>query len=404
MPGSSGAQGPRLLIVGDSITQGLEGDLTWRYRLWEHLAGCGQQVTFTGPGRGTFALPAELEAGHAYPAPNDRGAYRDHRRFPCRHGAKWGDTLRLGHERIGPLVAEYRPDVLLLMIGYNDLAWNGDQDAEHAAAVTGADLLTYLDKVVAAIPEAPVILLGSSPYHREGGGLDPLINKRVAAYNRRLPGVLDGFRARNPGVPLHLVRLDSRYDPDHSYDGIHADPLGECQMASAYADALARCGIGEPYRMPSRPLPVPLGAGRAGAVTAEPTGPGTLRVRWPHVFGASGYWVWLRDLTDGGEWTHSFLPVQADSWDIWFYPAGHELEITVLTCRGDAASGGGWGYSPVRRVTVPTGEHDEVTLTRPEPDPPECAASSPGPPGVPRVPVGPQRWGGRTMAGLPGGH
>jgi hypothetical protein len=40
------AAATRVLIVGDSITQGSAGDFTWRYRLWKHLAaaegGCGR--------------------------------------------------------------------------------------------------------------------------------------------------------------------------------------------------------------------------------------------------------------------------------------------------------------------------------------------------------------------------
>ncbi|MFC7503453.1 hypothetical protein, partial [Nocardioides sp. GCM10030258] len=34
----------RVLIVGDSVTQGSSGDWTWRYRLWRHLQDAGLAV------------------------------------------------------------------------------------------------------------------------------------------------------------------------------------------------------------------------------------------------------------------------------------------------------------------------------------------------------------------------
>lgn len=39
-PGQATAtEPPRLLLLGDSITQGYAGDTTWRYRLWDAYAG-----------------------------------------------------------------------------------------------------------------------------------------------------------------------------------------------------------------------------------------------------------------------------------------------------------------------------------------------------------------------------
>jgi hypothetical protein len=39
----------RIMVVGDSISQGSAGDFTWRYRLDRHLAGAGAAVDFVGP-------------------------------------------------------------------------------------------------------------------------------------------------------------------------------------------------------------------------------------------------------------------------------------------------------------------------------------------------------------------
>lgn len=47
----------KLMIVGDSISQGMEGDWTWRYRLWEWLDSQHQDFEFVGPWTGTRQPP-----------------------------------------------------------------------------------------------------------------------------------------------------------------------------------------------------------------------------------------------------------------------------------------------------------------------------------------------------------
>jgi len=43
----------RMMVVGDSISQGGEGDWTWRYRLWEWFKDQQVTVDFVGPFLGT---------------------------------------------------------------------------------------------------------------------------------------------------------------------------------------------------------------------------------------------------------------------------------------------------------------------------------------------------------------
>lgn len=49
MPSASAAGSGRILIVGDSITQGSSGDYTWRYRLWDEHQSTDPGYTFVGP-------------------------------------------------------------------------------------------------------------------------------------------------------------------------------------------------------------------------------------------------------------------------------------------------------------------------------------------------------------------
>lgn len=50
-----------MMIVGDSLTQGSEGDWTWRYRLWEWLKSQEVLVDFVGPFLGTRPTTASLD-------------------------------------------------------------------------------------------------------------------------------------------------------------------------------------------------------------------------------------------------------------------------------------------------------------------------------------------------------
>jgi hypothetical protein len=59
----------RLMIVGDSISQGMEGDWTWRYRLWEWLRSQptgAVDFEFVGPWTGTRQPPVPAPVCIAY--------------------------------------------------------------------------------------------------------------------------------------------------------------------------------------------------------------------------------------------------------------------------------------------------------------------------------------------------
>lgn len=50
-----GVQKPlRVMVVGDSISHGSEGDFTWRYRMWEWFRANNVSVDFVGPYQGVL--------------------------------------------------------------------------------------------------------------------------------------------------------------------------------------------------------------------------------------------------------------------------------------------------------------------------------------------------------------
>jgi hypothetical protein len=50
----------KIMIIGDSISQGHEGDYTWRYRLWEWSQSNVAEVDFVGPYNGAHGPDAPV--------------------------------------------------------------------------------------------------------------------------------------------------------------------------------------------------------------------------------------------------------------------------------------------------------------------------------------------------------
>src|SRR4029077_3727259 len=111
---ASGAT-PRIMIVGDSITQGSSGDYTWQYWLYEHLRADGVSPQMVGPYGWLFNNVTNTQGDHSYANP----------KFEHANDASWGMALFREKDVIGGKVATYRPDYLLVLLGLNDIIWFG---------------------------------------------------------------------------------------------------------------------------------------------------------------------------------------------------------------------------------------------------------------------------------------
>src|SRR5262245_42446727 len=60
----------RILLVGDSMTQGSSGDWTWRYRLWQHLSEHGVSFDLVGPRTDLWEYVEAHDGSQAYIDPN----------------------------------------------------------------------------------------------------------------------------------------------------------------------------------------------------------------------------------------------------------------------------------------------------------------------------------------------
>jgi len=289
------AEGPvreprRIMLAGDSMTQGANGDRTWRYHLWNHLSPHVEGLDFVGPytdpATRDMILPVPTDEDEAVESPEadpaegyDEGAapsgaapdpsaqdadelegtvwpgadgdpntveYRDPD-FDQNHNALWGRTLRDAAASIQEEVRVHRPDVLCVMLGVNDLLWPVTMD-EMEYRLRG-----YVESARAGNPRLRVVIAEALPIalaeSDEGFAL------RVYAYNELVREVAADMSTQDsPVISLDVAGKEAWDVPADTYDGTHPNAGGETKIAAAFADALSQ-GYGIGFGFP-RPLPV----------------------------------------------------------------------------------------------------------------------------------------------------
>ncbi len=254
----------RVMIAGDSMTQGANGDWTWRYHLWNHLAPHVDDLDFVGPYSDPatrdmmFPVPtAEDDGSGASREPTDPSAtgwpgadgdpatveYRDPG-FDQDHNALWGRTLLDALGSIEEEVRVHQPDVLCVMIGVNDLLWPVEPEEMERR------LRDYVEAARRGNPDLRVVVAEALPIALtetdEGFAL------RVYAYNEIVREVAaDLTTAASPVVSVNVAGTDG-WDPAvDAYDGTHPNSGGELKIAAAFADALSiQFGMGPAYPRP----------------------------------------------------------------------------------------------------------------------------------------------------------
>jgi lysophospholipase L1-like esterase len=312
----------RILLVGDSVTQGSSGDWTWRYRLWQHLVEAGVRADLVGPDDDLLD-PATRERGsHEYADPD----------FDQDHAARWGMSFLDQDHPIGELVDDYHPDVVVEMLGINDLAWR------HAtAAEVEEEARRFVRDAQAADPDLDVVV-GALPQSWVPG---------VGEYDAALPALAAELATDASDVVVAAAPEPFVQGVD-TYDSAHPAASGEVAIAASVADALAGLGIGTPY---PRPLPaVPNGPREQATLTAVPAD-GSAMLSWQLPPGADSAYVWVRDATVGQPWTRQPDPVRVTTATVAGLVAGHTYELRLQAARGTAVAQD--VYSVVVPVTIP---------------------------------------------------
>ncbi|WP_168929310.1 GDSL-type esterase/lipase family protein [Nocardioides sp. GY 10113] len=308
----------RILIVGDSVTHGSAGDWTWRYRLWERLRGTATPVDFVGPREDLFDNVAGNAGSLDYADPD----------FDRDHAARWGMQVDVLDVPIETLVADYRPDIVVEMLGVNDLTWGA-----RPPATVGARVGRFVDDARGVDPEVDLVLAEATQHWKNGvPEFNALLGDQVAARDDADSRVL-------------LARTADGYDAARdTWDGTHPNARGEVRIAAAVATALADLGVD----VPPGPWPTPEVGPRTGADLVATAGDGQVSLDWTGPPGATASYVWTRDRTDGEPWRRLPGQVTGGSWTGSF-ANGHRHQFRLQPVKGDDEPEGGV-YSNV--VTV----------------------------------------------------
>jgi hypothetical protein len=310
VPGTSSnaAEPVRILIVGDSQTVGSAGDWTWRYRLDRHLRTSGVAFDLVGPRDDLYDNVNERAGSQAYV---DRA-------FDRNHFAGWGGNYTDYNSFIGSVVVDHQPDLVVVMLGTNDLVWKAKTPAEVAALAR-----TFVGNVRAARPGVDVVIV--EPPHSDW--------PREVELAALLPDVaadLDTTDAR-----VVIADAQDGYAAADTYDGGHPHARGEVKLAAAVADALATLGVGATY---PRPLPVvPLGP-RFPAAVAISAGDSSATLTFASAPGVTGELVWIRDVSAGQQWRRLAHQVRQPSWRADLLSSGHRFDFKLQPVKGQLAS------------------------------------------------------------------
>lgn len=299
----------RILLVGDSVTQGSSGDWTWRYRLWEHLTASGVDVDLVGPRDDLLDPTIPAFGSQEYVDPD----------FDRDHAARWGMSLADLDQPIGELVRDYEPDVVVELLGVNDVVWR---------KLPPSDVVADLDDLVtearAVDPDVDIVL----------GQLPQVWFEGVAELNARLPALADRLDADSSRV-VTAATGQGFVEGVHTYDPAHLSASGEVRLVAGVADALAQLGVGASY---PRPLPdVPDGPRQTAFLTAQPSG-GAVHLTWRRPTGATGEYIWIRDRSIGEPWVRLPWPVRDTAWTAGALVDGHVYEFRVQSAKGAAVA------------------------------------------------------------------
>ncbi|GGS48744.1 GDSL-type esterase/lipase family protein [Streptomyces cinerochromogenes] len=355
--GNTSGSPQHVMVVGDSISNGFEGDHTWRYRLWQWARAQSWKTEFVGPLHGT-ATPDEPHAPEPPPPAEDKpptgdapgtwdGAYaRDvspaFLKSGADHYAMWGRRLEQDVPTITSVMEDLKaggklPDTLLVELGFNDIGWLGA-----GADLTGT-MQKFIDNARKANPRVRLVL-ANVPQRTTLGSANPKLGERTRAYDDALAAKVKEWST--DASPAVLADLDKAMGCDPSatscattYDGLHPNDLGEYRIARAFATTLHDAfGIGtappgDPVDVAERFLDTPAN------VTFDGTRQG-VTLTWDKVFGAHGYEVQWRDTTADPDGAWNWARPAANRWDMsrQYYGQiheGHTYELRVRAASGD---------------------------------------------------------------------
>jgi lysophospholipase L1-like esterase len=334
VPGQPTGGSPRIMIVGDSITQGSSGDYTWQYRLYEHLRADGVSPQMVGPYNWLFNNVTNVQGDCSYANP----------RFERASDALWGTTLFAEKNAIRAKVARYRPGYLLVLLGLDDIFWYGISQPDMAANLKG-----FIAAARAAKPRIRIVLgLIPPDIHQQ---TEPAFAASIATFNKTISST--AARLSTTASPVAVAHDGTGINVAADlWDGTHPNANGEVRIAAGFADALAsRFHLGRAYPTPFPVLPT--GPLTSPGLTVTPSSTaGQVALSWTLAPGANGYYVYLRDVTMN-QTTFTKLPwplsPTGSPWTASLLSSGDTYAFKLQACKGSDCG----AFSNVATVTAP---------------------------------------------------
>ncbi len=192
----------KIMSLGDSITKGyLESD-TGGYRddLWNLLTNKGYNFDFVG----------NESSGHG--------------NFDKDHAGISGERIDQVSDRIDGLLTNYQPEIVLLMIGTNDILQNNKlEDAPNR-------LSQLIDQITNQSPNTQVFV-GSIPPDRNAER-----QQLVDEYNAAIPDIVES--KKTAGKNVTFVDIFSHMNIDDLEDDVHPTPTGNNKIARSWYEAI----------------------------------------------------------------------------------------------------------------------------------------------------------------------
>ena len=255
----------RVMFVGDSITQGRQGDATYRYFVWREFVRQQVPVTFVGPTK-------ELAKTRGMPS----NYLRTDLGFETQHAAKASSKFPSHIARIDNLVRAHRPDVIALMLGYNDA---GKTDGRTIAINTAR----YLELTWDVDPDVRFVLGEITSAYRFNRNKSARRNRETAKAN----ALVREWYGDDPRVSIASDVTDARrpWNPAlHSYDGVHPNMAGQSLLGFHFATAFRAGGYlsAAPAPPTSPKWKVRPRIESVGVASDRSSGRRSVALRWPH--------------------------------------------------------------------------------------------------------------------------
>src|SRR5262245_11542317 len=208
---------PKIMPLGDSITEGYSGRDSYRPWLWNMLAEAGYTVDFTGTRTG-------IADGLTPPHPN----------YDQNHQGTSGWRADQIQANIVSWANQNRPDVVLLHIGTNDIYQN------QTNATTETEIRGIIDNLRSVVPNVKILLAQIIPLSGK--------TSQVTDLNTRISNIVTSKTTTQS--PITRVDQYTGFNAANLWDGIHPDATGEQFMANKWYTPLA-AALGTPAAPPA---------------------------------------------------------------------------------------------------------------------------------------------------------